>query len=144
MSDDALALPDGLRPVALSSVLPENPTGLHLTGDLRRCMAPKALLCDASALDQLMTRAVLRNGLTIVGRAFHTFEPNGVTGCLLLAESHVSIHTWPELQYVNLDVYVCNHEQDNSDRARALFRYIAHQLRCVNAHPVEWQRGVVE
>lgn len=49
-------------------------------------------------------------------------SPGGVTGVVLLAESHVALHTWPELAAVTLDVYVCNHAADNSARAEALLR----------------------
>jgi len=62
-----------------------------------------------------------------VGELFHRFAPaapdrapGGVTGVVLLAESHLAVHTWPELGAVTLDVYVCNFGADNSARARAL------------------------
>ena len=60
-------------------------------------------------------------GLTVVGEHFHTFaDAGGVTGLVLLAESHLAIHTWPELNSVTLDVYVCNFRDDNSSKAQAL------------------------
>ena len=59
-------------------------------------------------------------GLTVLGERFHQFEPQGVTGMVLLAESHLAVHTWPELESVTLDVYVCNYGCDNSERAHAL------------------------
>ena len=46
--------------------------------------------------------------MTVVGDSFHQFEPQGVTGTVLLAESHLAIHTWPEQGFVTIDVYVCN------------------------------------
>jgi S-adenosylmethionine decarboxylase len=56
-----------------------------------------------------------------VGALFHRFdEGGGVTGVVLLAESHLAVHTWPELAAVTLDVYVCNFGRDNSARAEAL------------------------
>jgi S-adenosylmethionine decarboxylase proenzyme len=56
-----------------------------------------------------------------VGELFHQFPaPGGVTGVVLLAESHLAVHTWPELGAVTLDVYVCNLDADNSSKARAL------------------------
>ena len=57
----------------------------------------------------------------IVGDAFHQFEPQGVTGTVLLAESHLAIHTWPERSFVTVDVYVCNLANDNSEKAKRLF-----------------------
>jgi S-adenosylmethionine/arginine decarboxylase-like enzyme len=66
----------------------------------------------------------------VVGELFHRFPgesgagasagQTGVTGVLLLAESHLAVHTWPELGAVSLDVYVCNLGRDNCDRAEAL------------------------
>ena len=58
-------------------------------------------------------------GLTVVGDAFYQFEPQGVTGTVLLAESHLAIHTWPERSFVTVDVYVCNLATDNSDKGAA-------------------------
>lgn len=99
--------------------------GLHLTADLFDCQGPSNLLTNASALADLCRGATLRAGLTIVGEHWHTFppyggEPGGVTGMLLLAESHLAVHTWPERGGVTLDVYVCNFTEDNSQRARAV------------------------
>src|SRR5258708_12733948 len=59
-------------------------------------------------------------GLTTVGVSFHQFEGCGFTGCVVLAESHLAIHTWPERQGLTLDVYVCNYSADNSAKARTL------------------------
>lgn len=96
--------------------------GLHLTADLRRCAPPQgALLIDAAALRECCLAAVADAGLTPVGELFHRFPaPGGVTGVVLLAESHLALHTWPELSAVTLDVYVCNLHGDNSERAERL------------------------
>ncbi|WP_341669286.1 polyamine aminopropyltransferase [Alcaligenes sp. SDU_A2] len=99
--------------------------GLHLTADLYQCACPSQLLTDADALADFCRQQTLDAGLTIVGeewQAFPEFEgqPGGVTGMLLLAESHLAIHTWPERNGVTLDVYVCNFMQDNSGKAQSL------------------------
>jgi S-adenosylmethionine decarboxylase len=95
--------------------------GLHLTADLRGCSAETAAMTDPSALRAACLEAVRAAGLTVVGELFHRFPPpGGVTGVVLLAESHVAVHTWPELAAVTLDVYVCNHGEDNTSRARSL------------------------
>ncbi len=99
--------------------------GLHLTADLYRCQSDATLLTDEAALAALCRQATLDAGLTIVGEKWHRFpdyqgQPGGVTGMLLLAESHLAIHTWPERGGVTLDVYVCNFETDNSARAEHL------------------------
>ena len=76
---------------------------------------------DAIARPAACTDAVRGSGLTVVGDSFHQFEPQGVTGTVLLAESHLAIHTWPEYGFVTVDVYVCNLATDNSDKAKRLF-----------------------
>lgn len=95
--------------------------GLHLTADLYHCACDAALLRQAPRIAALCRAQVQANGLTVVGEHWHTFPgPGGVTGSLLLAESHVALHTWPETGSVTLDVYVCNYGRDNSAQARAL------------------------
>lgn len=101
--------------------------GLHLTADLYDCRAPVPLLTDELDLAALCRTHTLAAGLTVVGEKWHTFAtpdgtPGGVTGTLLLAESHLAIHTWPELGHVTLDVYVCNFSGDNTAQAEQLMQ----------------------
>lgn len=103
--------------------------GLHLTADLRGCPPALALLHETEALRQLCLGAVAAAGLLAVGELFHRFPaPGGVTGVVLLAESHLAVHTWPELGRVTLDVYVCNLGRDNSACAQALMAQLAAQF----------------
>jgi S-adenosylmethionine decarboxylase proenzyme len=100
-------------------------SGLHLVADLQGCTCALSFLCDAESLAKQLRDAVSAAGLTFVGEAFHRFadtgaQPGGVTGALLLAESHVALHTWPEIGVVTLDVYVCNYSADNTARAEQL------------------------
>ena len=104
--------------------------GLHLTADLRGCAAGRPEMTETASLQRLCLAAVARAGLTPVGELFHRFvpasagapdaAPSGITGVVLLAESHLAVHTWPELEAATLDVYVCNLGADNSARAEAL------------------------
>lgn len=96
--------------------------GLHLIGDFFDCECDGMLLRDVDFLHDLCREMVRRHGLSAVAEAFHQFEPDaGVTGIVALAESHLSVHTWPAQRYVTLDVYVCNYAENNRDKARALF-----------------------
>lgn len=100
--------------------------GLHLIADLHDCRCPPGFLLDAAGLENFCVGACQRHGLTVVGRLFHAFRDAdgaaaGVTGTVVLAESHLAVHTWPELASVTLDIYVCNFSGDNSARAEALF-----------------------
>ncbi|MEW6705721.1 MAG: adenosylmethionine decarboxylase [Pseudomonadota bacterium] len=98
--------------------------GLHLTADLRGCPGGQPLLTDVEALRALCLGQVARAGLQAVNTLFHRFdagaEPAGITGVVLLAESHLAVHTWPELGAVTLDVYVCNFSADHGAAAHAL------------------------
>ncbi len=99
--------------------------GLHLTADIFGCRCDTELLTEAEHLAALCREAVAASGLTLVDDKFFTFpewegEPGGVTGAVLLAESHVAVHTWPERAGVTLDVYVCNFTTDNSGKAERL------------------------
>ncbi len=95
--------------------------GLHLTADLHGCDAAPGLLGDVQALRVLALEAVRAVGLHCVGELFHRFDsPGGVTGVVLLAESHLALHTWPELAAVTLDVYVCNRGTDHGAAAEHL------------------------
>jgi spermidine synthase len=99
--------------------------GIHLTADLFQCACARDLLVDRGVLQEACIRLVRRAGLTVVGDDFHQFanfedQPGGVTGLVLLAESHLAVHTWPELNAVTLDVYVCNFKHDNTSKAQAL------------------------
>ena len=99
--------------------------GLHLTADLYGCACDPSLLTDESALARLCRAAIADVGLTLVADRLFTFphwkgQPGGVTGALLLAESHLALHTWPERDGVTLDVYVCNFSTDNSGKAERL------------------------
>ncbi|HEV7913248.1 MAG TPA: adenosylmethionine decarboxylase [Albitalea sp.] len=95
--------------------------GLHLTADLRGCDPQRRSMSDPAALRSACIAAVERAGLSPVGELFHRFPaPGGVTGVVLLAESHLAVHTWPELAAATLDVYVCNYGSDNTARARLL------------------------
>jgi S-adenosylmethionine decarboxylase len=103
--------------------------GLHLTADLRDCRGAAALMTEPAALRALCLAAVGNAGLTPVGELFHRFDApadrqSGITGVVLLAESHLAVHTWPEISGVTIDAYVCNFSDDNSQRAQQLLNQL--------------------
>ena len=79
--------------------------GRHLIIELYGCDV--ARLTDARAIRQHMITAAEISGATVVGEKFHTFNPHGVSGVVVLAESHFSIHTWPEYNYAAIDCFTC-------------------------------------
>ena len=66
-----------------------------------------SVLTDADELRDVLRAAAKAGGATVVGEEFHVFPNGGVTGVLLLAQSHLSIHTWPELALANVDLLTC-------------------------------------
>ena len=122
--------------------------GLHITADCHQCACDSALLTDATLLGTLCTQAVADAGLQAVARLFHTFPstahgPGGVTATVLLAESHLCVHTWPEQRAVTLDVYVCNFGGDHSAKAEALMATLQGLLQPEQAAVKKLLRGVV-
>ena len=117
--------------------------GLRLTARLHGC-APllPLLMTDPAVLRELCLRAVRDVALTPVGERFHRFPaPGGVTGVALLAESHLAVHTRPELAAVTLDVYVCNVSQDHSARAEGLLAALEAAFEASNGQRQRVLRG---
>ena len=122
--------------------------GLHLTADLHGCAAEAAAMTDPGVLRATCLAAVRGSGLSAVGELFHRYAPApgaaggvpaGVTGVVLLAESHLAVHTWPELGAATLDVYVCNFGGDNSARAHDLLERLVAAFA-----PAEVERHVLD
>ena len=83
--------------------------GSHVLLELNEC--DPDLLRDAVVLEQVLKQAAIDGGATVVSSHFHMFAPQGVSGVIIIAESHVTIHTWPERGYAAVDVFTCGHEE---------------------------------
>jgi S-adenosylmethionine decarboxylase len=79
--------------------------GRHLIAEYYGC--DPRILDDVQTIRSIMLRAADAVGATVMGETFHAFAPQGVSGSVVIAESHLSIHTWPENGYVALDIYTC-------------------------------------
>jgi S-adenosylmethionine decarboxylase len=100
--------------VDTNSPLPATPvhhsSGLHILADLWGVQA--ALLCDGSRIQAILIEAARAAKATVLQKHLHSFgEQQGVTGVLMLAESHISIHTWPESNMAAIDIFVCGSGQ---------------------------------
>ncbi|MGZ3159677.1 MAG: adenosylmethionine decarboxylase [Burkholderiaceae bacterium] len=94
---------------------PYQPAGLHVLADFYGVNSEKLTVVDT--IDRLLRHGAEIVGATILHSHFHTFgEGQGVTGVVLLAESHISIHTWPEFNFAAADIFMCG----NSEPQRAL------------------------
>lgn len=102
--------------------------GLHIISNFYGCdfdFKNESTLLDAVA--QMCTDA----GLTVVGKSQHVFQPCGVTFTVLLAESHISFHTWPEDGNIALDIYTCNYFSDNSEKTKTVYNKLKELLKPV-------------
>lgn len=120
--------------------------GLHLIADLYGCQCRPEIMLDRDTLERICFDECQNAGLTPLGTYFYQFthdagEQAGVTGTVVLAESHLAIHTWPETSDVTLDVYVCNFSRDNSNKARHIFKRIIDQLNPADAVCHDVARG---
>lgn len=109
----------------------------HLLVELSGC--DPVVLDDLDALRSLLCSAVEAAGAKVVNHVFHPFAPHGVTGVVLIEESHCSIHTWPELRYAAVDFYTCGDAAP--ERAIAL---LVTGLCATRAELLEVARGVGE
>ena len=82
-----------------------NALGRHLLVELYDC--DKEALNDLGFLRKAMVDAAIECGAVVLGDSFHRFSPQGVSGVVIIAESHLSIHTWPEYGYAAVDVFTC-------------------------------------
>jgi len=86
------------------------PSGIHLLADFHGVDAGRLVSCEA--IDALLRAAAIEAGARILHSHFHSFgDEQGVTGVLLLAESHISIHTWPETGFAAADIFMCGQAQ---------------------------------
>lgn len=121
--------------------------GVHFTADLLGCRDPAGLMRDGTALATLCEQLALQAGLSVVARQFHAFAPGpdggaGHTGVLLLAESHLAVHTWPELRTVTLDVFVCNVVSDNTRKAERLLDALVARFDAARVNRQQLLRGL--
>ncbi len=84
--------------------------GTHLILELQGC--PADILDDPEVVSRIMVSAVEVSGATLIQPFFHQFAPQGVSGVVIISESHFSIHTWPEYGYAAVDIFTCGDEID--------------------------------
>ncbi len=109
--------------------------GRHVLLELRSCNPEK--LDDLPFLRHTMLAAAEETGATVVGQIFHQFSPQGVTGVVAIAESHLCIHTWPEHGYAAVDIFTCG-EAFGTDAA---VRLIIERLEAAETELTEVARG---
>ena len=109
--------------------------GRHLLVELRDCN--RAKLDDLPFIRDSLLEAAEEVGATIIDHIFHQFSPQGVTGVVAIAESHVCIHTWPEFGYAAMDIFTCGEGFEPMDAARLIIG----RLESNNPQMIEVARG---
>jgi len=112
--------------------------GKHLIIEFFQC--DSTILNDVKILESHLLAAVQLSGATIIHPFFHQFSPHGITGVVVVAESHFAVHTWPEYGYCALDIFTCG---DSVDGHIAL-NYLKENLKAANTSVMEVKRGVLD
>ena len=100
--------------------------------------------CDRNVLDdedlirEILLEGVRRSSATVISDTFHTFSPHGVSGVIVIAESHVTIHTWPEHGYAAIDIFTCGETID----PWVIQKYLEEHFKAQNISSMELKRGL--
>ena len=113
-----------------------NALGTHVMLELKGCNPQ--LLDDLAYIRDVMITAANGVGAHILGESFHQFYPQGVTGIVAIAESHLCIHTWPEYGYAAADIFTCGTSINPQEAAQ----FIIDQLESQEPSIVELKRGI--
>lgn len=110
--------------------------GKHLIVEF--CECDKSTLDNMAYLEEHMNEAVRKSGATIVRSVFHRYNPQGISGVVIIAESHISIHSWPEYGYAAVDFFTCGESVDPHKAAA----YMKEKLRSQSVDIKELRRGI--
>lgn len=98
----------------------------------------RMVLDDEALIRDILLEGVRRSQATIVSDTFHTFSPHGVSGVVVIAESHVAIHTWPEHGYAAVDIFTCGETID----PWIIQKYLEDRFGAGNVSSMEMKRGL--
>ncbi len=115
-----------------------NALGNHVIAEFYDC--DELIINNQEIVQGIMIDAVEVSGATIIKPFFHKFNPHGVSGVVVVAESHFSIHTWPEYKYCAIDIFTCG---DLIDNHKAL-QFLKQKFKAKNISVVEMKRGLLD
>ena len=110
--------------------------GTHIIVELSECNPQ--ILSDVDQVTNILVTAAKQANAEVLQTAFHRFMPQGVSGVVVIAESHLSIHTWPEYGYAAMDIYTCG---DHTDPWKAC-RYASEKFQAKQMLTTEVRRGL--
>lgn len=111
--------------------------GRHLLAEFFECRAD--FLDDRARVEKMLVDAAIECGATVVGQIIHQFNPHGISGVVVIAESHLAIHTWPEYHYAAIDVFTCG----DTVRPMDALHFMERELDSKNMKFVEMKRGML-
>jgi S-adenosylmethionine decarboxylase len=111
--------------------------GKHLLLELMDC--DHGMLNDIEYLRKTLSEVATKIGATVIKDSFYQFTPQGVSGVVIIAESHLSIHTWPEHNYAAVDVFTCGEVIKPVDAVKPL----TEKLKAKTTKYVELDRGIL-
>lgn len=111
--------------------------GRHILLELRECETK--ILDDIEAVKEALMEAARRSGATIVEACFHRFNPFGISGVVIIAESHLSVHTWPEYGYAACDIFTCGTQL----KPETATEYLIERFQSKSPQMVEISRGIL-
>jgi len=112
--------------------------GRHILAEFFEC--DPNILNNVQKVESLMIDAALECGATIVQKCFHMFSPHGVSGVVIIAESHLAIHTWPELGYAAVDLFTCGDKCD----PKISYEFLKKKFNSKKATFSELKRGIID
>lgn len=112
--------------------------GRHVLAELYNC--DSNVLNNVKLIEKFMTEAAVECGATVVEKNFHMFNPYGVSGVVIISESHLAIHTWPEYGYAAVDLFTCG---DSCDPMVA-FEFLKEKFNAKSASYSELKRGMFD
>jgi len=112
--------------------------GRHILAEFFDC-TPN-ILNNLKLIEEFMTNAAVECGATVVQKCFHMFNPYGVSGVVIIAESHLAIHTWPELGYAAVDLFTCGESCD----PKIAYEYLKESFGAGTASFSELKRGLID
>ena len=112
--------------------------GIQILVEFYEC--DKDILTDEKFIAKAMVDACIEAKATVVTHTFHSFSPYGVSGVVVIAESHVAIHTWPEYGYAAVDIFTCG----ETIEPWKLFNFLQDALQSKHSSKMEMKRGLFE
>lgn len=110
--------------------------GRHVLAEIYGCEF--GMLNDVKKVEEIMVNAALAAGAEVRESVFHQFSPQGVSGVVVISESHLAVHTWPEYGYAAVDVFTCGEKVSPWEACR----FVASELGAAHLNATEVHRGL--